>query len=163
MNICTEAEAEMALAESGYNTSDIKSAVNCFHGNIGMCTDYILDENLRNTVSLTKSLTDSIVRKNEYELCRLLCSVGNDRIRVKSTLIQFNNLVRDAAILGRDINADVIGCSREQAERLLNVVTVGGAVKIHGIIEKTWKTIECNVSVPLAMTTMCAEIMQIIK
>lgn len=65
---CTEQETMDALAAEGFEHSRIEEAVECFHGNIGMCIEYLSNEQLRKIVDLTKRMTDSIINKDEYAL-----------------------------------------------------------------------------------------------
>ena len=159
---CTEEEAAEALAESGFGQQEIRSAVNCFHGNIGMCESYINDEELRKRVDLTKSLADSIIRKDEYALSVGLFSAGRERDDVRETLSMLDMLARDAAVLAKDGNAETIGCFREGAVALSGSLTAYQAAKLHSCIETAWKAVGRNVSIPLALTALGAEIMEIV-
>ncbi|PWJ12586.1 ATP-binding protein [Ruminococcus flavefaciens] len=159
---CTEDEAEQALTDMGYDSSDIKAAVECFHGNIGMCESYITDEELRKRVDLTKAIADSIIRKDEYSLAADLFSAGKERNDVREVLSMLDKLFRDAAVLSRDRNAAVIGCSGAAARALSQTVTPSQAARLHERTEKAWAAVESNVSIPLALTALGAEIMDIV-
>lgn len=160
---CTENEARMALSENGADGKTIDAAVECFHGNIGMCLDYIYNEKLRKNVDLTKRMTDSIISKDEYELIQLMYGLGGQRSDVRSVLGLLDMLMRDAAVLAKNPDADLAGCYRDGAHRLSSGITAWQAARIHNAIERSWSTVEANVSIPLAMTALCAEIMDIIK
>ena len=159
---CTEEEAEQALTESGYEMPSVKAAVSCFHGNIGMCESYINDENLRRRVDLTKSIADSIIRKDEYALNVGLFALGKEREDVREVLSMLDKLMRDAAVLEKDANAQTIGCFREGALALSRSLTAYQSARVHGCIEKAWSAVESNVNIPLALTALGAEIMEIV-
>ncbi len=159
-SVCTETEAEQALAECGCGKNDIASAVDCFHGNIGMCIEYLENEELRKIVDLTKRMTDSIIYKDEYTLNTLMCTLGTKRNDVRNTLSLLDKLMRDAAVLGRDKEAPLIGCYREGAYRLASVMTPYEAAAVHRCIERAWRTIEANVNIPLALAALCGEIIE---
>ena len=161
-SLCTEEEAELSLAESGYERDDIRRAVSCFHGNIGMCESYITDEELRMRVDLTKSLADSIIRKDEYALSLGFFSIGRERDDVREVLSMFDKLVRDAAVLGKVGNSQTIGCSHDEAVKLSELITASQSARIHSCIERAWGAVESNVSIPLALTALGAEIMDIV-
>ncbi len=161
VSVCTENEASASLSESGFGDEEIRSAVQCFHGNIGRCTDFITDENLRKQVDLTKSLTDSIIRKDEYLLNVQLFSLGSSRNDVKCVLSMLDLLIRDAAVLGKDSNAAAIGCYYEGAECLSHSITSHQAARIHSHIERANRAIDSNVSIPLAMAALSAEIITV--
>lgn len=157
---CTEEEASAALAEEGFGEAEISEAVRCFHGNIGMCWEYISKPELRDMVDLTKKLADSIIMKDEYTLSRLLCSVS-DRGGVRMLLGMTDKLMRDAAVIYEDRNAPAIGCFREGAARLADVLTPSQAEAVHRALERAWNAVELNVTIPLAAEALCAEIMDI--
>lgn len=159
---CTEEEAAEALGDSGYAPQDIQAAVSCFHGNIGMCESYINDEELRRQVDLTKSIADSIIRKDEYALSVWLCSSGRERDDVREVLTMLDKLIRDAAVLSKDDAARNIGCFREGARALSRSLTAYQSARIHSRIEKAWSAVESNVGIPLALTALGAEIMEIV-
>lgn len=155
---CTEEQTKAALAENGFSPAEISEAIECFHGNIGRCIDYLTDEKLRQTVNLTKSLTDSIIRRDEYSLNSVMFSLGKERTDVRNTLSLLDKLVRDAAVLEKNPDARTIGCWRDGAVRLSSMLTAWQAAKIHRSIEKAWGSIEFNVNIPLVLTALSGEI-----
>lgn len=160
---CSEDEARASLADSGYGSGEIEEAVRCFHGNIGMCTGYLTDDELRKKVDLTKSLVNSIIRRDEYSLNVDFFSVGSGKDDVKSMLSMLDKLVRDAAVLSNDENAGDIGCFRDGALRLSRSITAWQAAKIHRSIEKTCAAVELNVNIPLALAALCADIIKVVS
>lgn len=160
---CTEEQAEMSLTESGYSKDEITMAVNCFHGNIGLCTGYITDEKLREKVNLTKSLSESIIRRDEYGLNSVLYSAGSDRKDIYDVLSMTDRLIRDAVVLSKNSNASTIGCFREGALKLSAMMTVYQGAMIHKALEKSWRAIECNVYPALVIASLCAEIAEIME
>ncbi|MBR1592670.1 MAG: DNA polymerase III subunit delta' [Ruminococcus sp.] len=159
---CSEEDTICALKENGFSENEITSAVECFHGNIGMCIDYIKNDRLGKYVDLTKRISDSIIRKDEYSLGHALCSAGSDRKNIFSVLSMFDKLMRDCAVLNKDKNAQTIGCCRESAERLSERITPCQAEKIHISIENAASAVRYNVSAPVALSALCAEISDII-
>ena len=162
LSACTEEEAAASLREQGFGDDEIRSAISCFHGNIGMCTSYIVDEQLRRLVDLTKALTDSIIRKDEYGLNCAFFSVGSDRDNVKAVLSMTDKLFRDAAVLNKDSSAKTIGCFRDGAERLSQCISAYQSARLHYKLEKAWDAVQHNVSVPLVLAGLCAEMMEIV-
>ncbi|MDE6776098.1 MAG: DNA polymerase III subunit delta' [Ruminococcus sp.] len=163
VSTCTTDEAVQSLSESGYNTDEINSATACFHGNIGRCTDYILNSELKKQVDLTKRISDSIIRKDEYGLNSALYSVGSSRNDIREVLSMLDKLIRDCAILSRDKDARTISCFRGAAQQLSGMMTVYQAISVHDTIEKAWKAVDSNVSAPLVFSGLCAEIMTILN
>lgn len=162
VSVCTEEEAEASLIESGFSREETAEAITCFHGNIGRCTDYIVNEKLRGQVDLTKRIANSIIRRDEYELNAAFYAIGNGRGDIREILTMTDRLIRDAAVLGRDRKAKTIGCFKDAAEKLSGMITIYQAMNIHDVIERAWRAVEANVSAPLVMAGICAEIMQIL-
>ena len=160
---CTEEEAEQSLLESGFAESEVKAAVRCFHGNIGMCTDYIVDPELRKRVDLTKRLADSIIGKDEYGLNQTLFSLGSGRNEIREVLSMTDKLMRDCAVLNRSSDAALTGCYREGAERLAKMVTAYQAARIHDSIEKAWGAMEANVNPQLVLAALSAEMIENVR
>lgn len=158
---CSEDEARMALEESGFANGEIEEAIGCFHGNVGMCTLYIVDDNLRKRIKVTRELADSIVRCDEYSLNCAFFAIGRERADIKTVLRLLDDLMRDAAVYENDENARLIGCCRECAVRLSGLITPYQAAGIHNRIEKAWSAIESNVSASLVLAALCSEIIGI--
>ncbi len=163
VSLCTEEEAEQSLLESGFAEGEVKSAVKCFHGNIGMCTDYIVDPELRKRVDLTKRLADSIIGKDEYGLNLALFSLGSSRNDIREVFSMTDKLMRDCAVLNRSSDASLTGCYREGAERLAKMVTAYQAARIHNSIEKAWGAMEANVNPPLVLAALSADMIEIVR
>lgn len=159
---CTENEARESLAESGFSQSEINAAVSCFHGNIGLCTKYITDESVRKQVDLTKSLANSIISRDEYSLNVNFFTLGRERSDVRSVLSMLDKLIRDAAVLGKDVNAPAISCFRDGALKLSQSITAYQAARIHHRIERAKDAVNQNVNIPLALAALCAEIIEIV-
>lgn len=157
LSVCTEEETKNALIDDGCSEKDAVEAINCFHGNIGQCLAFLNDGNLRQTVDLTKSIADSIIRRDEYMLNTALFTLGKERDAVRNTLSLLDKLVRDAAVLGKDKNSAVIGCYRDGAVKLSTMITVYQAARMHKFIEKAWNTIEFNVNIPLTLAALSGE------
>lgn len=161
MNQVTEETALTALTEMGHTHDEAAEAVSHFHGNIGMCRDYITDAELRKQVDLTKRLAESIIRKDEYELMHTLGEFGTERSSLRSALIMADKLIRDSAVLAKDSSAVPISCCPDAARRLADELTAYRAARIHYSIGKAWEAITANVNAGLVLTALCADIMTI--
>lgn len=161
ISLCTEQETVSALTESGYSDSDIEKAVSHFHGNIGRCIEYISDNKVRTKIDLTKHIADSIIKGSEYELNAAFFSVGTARNELYDVFSILDKLFRDCAVLSEDRNAGIIGCFRDSAVRLSEIISPYQAVRIHDIIEKSRKALQLNVNAALVVSSLCAEIMQV--
>lgn len=162
VSTCTESEAETALLESDFSEKEVKEAVSHFHGNIGKCATYLLNENVRKQVDLTNRIANSIIRKDEYELNAAFFTVGSNRNDILEILSMIDKLTRDAAVLSRNKSADTIGCFREAAVALSNMLTVYQAMNIHNALERGCRAVDANVNGSFVLAGVCAEIMEIV-
>ena len=160
---CSDEECYSALSEYGFSQTDINNAVRCFHGNIGMCLDYINDENLRELVQITKNITESIMKKDEYSLACNLNRIPKERESIRTVLSMLDRIIRDAVIKSYDKNISPSGCYPEGSERLSEIITLSSGEKIHNLIEKAWKAINSNVNTALALSALSGEISEIIQ
>lgn len=161
VSLCTKQETILALVELGYNDDDIKKAVSCFHGNIGACIEYISDETVRSRIDLTKRIADSIIKGSEYELNTAFYSVGTARNELCYVFSVLDKLFRDCAVLSADKNTESIGCFRDSALMLSEIISPYKAVRIHDMIEDSRKAVQLNVNASLVVASLCAEIMKI--
>lgn len=157
-SVCTEDQAKQALADEGYSQEDIRSAVSCFHGNIGMCRSYLFDDALRRKVDLTKTLADSIIRRDEYAMNSAFYTVAKDRNDVCEVFSMLDKLIRDAVVLKNVPESQAIGCFGDGAKKLSDRLAVYQAAKLHRHIEKARSAVESNVNIPLVLAALCAEI-----
>lgn len=157
-SICTEEQAAQALKNYTSSDEEIRRAISCFHGNIGMCVDYITNEELRKKVDLTKALADSIINRDEYAMNAAFYTVTKDRNEATEVLSMLDKLIRDAAVIRETGKTNGnIGCFGDGARRLAENITVYQAVKIHRHIERAKSAIDSNVNLPLVMAALCAD------
>jgi len=158
VSTCTEDECRTALTERGYTWEQINDATANFHGNIGMCIEYLEGETLKKITELTKTLISSIINKDEYMLAATLHRSGKDRDEVKLLLTFFDNQIRDMMMKSAEIPSDILGFGNDATES----ITFSQAEKIHKAIAAAWKAIETNVNHALVMTSLCADLADII-
>ncbi|MDE5947088.1 MAG: DNA polymerase III subunit [Oscillospiraceae bacterium] len=159
---CSEEECQTALLETENDVKSVENAVECFHGNIGMCKSFINDEKIRESVNIVKSVTDSIIRKNEYETLLAMNNLGKEREEIKKSLTMLDLIIRDAVILNYDENPVFIGCYPEGSRNLSDIISLNTGNYIHRLIEKAWHSIGTNVNITLILSALCSEIFEIL-
>ncbi|NLP25721.1 MAG: DNA polymerase III subunit delta' [Clostridiales bacterium] len=153
---CTEAECRLALEERGFLNDDITDAINCFHGNIGLCISYIQDEKLQETVKLTKSITDAIINRNEYELIVAFADLESDRNIAKTALMLLDKQFHDALIAR--FTDRFIGCYPSGSKKLSQKITSSSCEELHSLVRNAIILIDSNVNLKLILSTLCGEI-----
>lgn len=156
---CTEQQCREALSALGYGETEITGAVSAFHGNIGQCVAYLSDEAMQQAVALTKQLADSIMNRDEYSLLAALTACSADKAVLRTVLQLLDRHVRDALIL-RNGGGACVGCYPAGAMEYAKRVTLAQCEKQHGAILRACTDLEGNVSPALAVSALCAEIMQ---
>ena len=150
-------ETVAALAEHGISEEEAKNAAKIFNGNIGKCLEYIQSDSLKNTVDLTKKITDCIINRDEYGTLRFLTEASSDKSVLKSVLEMLNCIIRDALAL-RYLPDSFTGCCHEEAESLSAGLTANACGKIHEAIEHSYSLIDKNVNIKLIVSSLCGEI-----
>lgn len=157
---CNEDQCAAALAEKGYDSGQIQSALKVFSGNIGMCINYLEDENLRNITELTKKAADSIINRDEYGLLAVFSSeLLNDRTNNVIFLEMLDKVIRDASVSQISPSAGLISCCPEKAELMGVRLSSGSAEKMHKALENAAADLRGNVNRSLVLSGLCGEIM----
>lgn len=157
---CSDDECAAALALRGYDSGQIQKAMEVFRGNIGMCIQFLEDENLQKIAQLTKKAADSIINRDEYSLLTAFSSdVLKDRNNAAVFLEMFDKVIRDAAVTQIDPENRCISCCPAEALKLGGRLSAVSAEKIHKAAEKAAADYRANVSQTLVMAGLCAEIM----
>lgn len=156
---CTHDECAGVLGLKGYESSQITEAMESFGGNIGMCEEYLENDNLRVITSLTKRAADSIISRDEYSLLTVMSSPElKDRQMSAVFLEMLDRIVRDSVALKLNENAVLISCYPKGAERLADRISVRSAEKIHDRLNTAAADVRANVNSVLLMSALCGEI-----
>ena len=159
---CTADECRAALAEKGYSREQTAPAVGCFGGNIGMCIEYIENDSVKKIPRLTKTVLESIINRDEYTLAAALHSISKERADIREVLVLMGRTLRDAAMRISDTKSARIGCDERCADALAQSLTFTQAERINAVSERAWAAIETNANAALVMTSLCAEISEIL-
>lgn len=159
-SLCSTDECSAALAVRGYESRQIKSALNVFNGNIGMCIEFLEDEKLQKIAVLTKKAADSIINRDEYGLLAAFSSeLLRDRENTAVFLDMLDRLVRDAAVSRIDDTLPHISCCPGESKLLGKRLSYSTAYKLHEAVRSAAEEIRANVSQTLVMAGLCGEIM----
>ncbi len=155
----TEAECREALGERGFSPEACEDAVSVFHGNIGRCLAYLEEDAMRETVTLTKTAINSIIKKDEYTMLQTAAALGKDRSRAVQFLLLLDRTIRDAMVRKHQPDAPCIGCDAEGASLLARQLSSSGAQDMHLAVNRAYAALAANVNLPLALSALCAACM----
>lgn len=132
---CSEEECGSALADMGYDGDSVAGAVECFHGNIGRCLDYLKGGETAENVELCREITAALIGGDEYGMLAALRKAGDDRGRIRSVMELTDKTVRDACV-ARLGSVGYIGCDPKGAEELSRKLSLRRAEVIHEAISR---------------------------
>ncbi|MGN0674435.1 MAG: DNA polymerase III subunit delta' [Oscillospiraceae bacterium] len=155
---CSEDECRAALADMGFAASDINEAVECCHGNIGSCVEYLNGGETAENIALCREIIAAIASGNEYGLLTALHKIGENRSRIKLVLELADKVIRDACVM-RLGTAPLIGCDPKGAELLSRKISVNRAEAIHEAIGRTVARCGMNMNVPPEMAALACAVM----
>lgn len=154
-----EQQCRAALIEHGFAPEACDEAISVFHGNIGQCLAFLEQEEIRETVGLTKSAINSIIKRDEYTMLQAAALLGKERERALRFLILFDRTLRDAMVRKFEPEAACIGCDADAASALANRLSAASGQAMHQAVDKAYAAIQANVNLPLALSALCASCM----
>lgn len=157
---CSEKECIEALLSMNYTNSQIDDALNCFHGNIGNCLDYLNEGELFKAVDIVKRFTSSLLNRDEYELLKVFTDLNvKNRDITKNILSIMDKHIRDIIAVKIGCNTPA-GCYFDGAKMLSSMLTIDTCTKIHMLIYQTFNEIDSNVNMNLIVSSLCVNIIQ---
>lgn len=157
---CSDKECIKALQSMNYTQSQIDDALNCFHGNIGNCIDYLNEGELFKAVNIVKRFTNALLNKNEYELLKVFTDLNvKNRDTTKNILSIMDKHIRDIIAVKIGCNTSY-GCYFDGAKMLSNRLTINACSNIHMLIYNAFNEIDSNVNMSLIVTSLCGNIIQ---
>lgn len=154
---CSDKECIEALTSLDYPPEQIQSAIECFHGNIGNCLEYLNQGELYTSVEIVRRFTKALLNHDEYQLLRVFTELNGNKSLTKQTLYIMDKHIRDiiAVKLGCTSN---IGCDFEGAKLLSEKISVKACQSIHLLIYEAFNDIENNANMNLVLAALCSNI-----
>ncbi len=132
---CSEDECRKALLDTGrYDESSVEAAVSHFHGNIGLCAEFLDNDSLVRQTEACKMIIDGIAESDEYKIIKTLAQLGENRAYIRDVLTLADKVVRDSCVIRinpKESGSLLTGCYREGAEKLSGRLSFKRASVIH--------------------------------
>ncbi len=155
-------ECRQALADNGITDENlINEALEAFGTNIGMCLSFINDDELKNAVSIAKTITDSIANLSEYNLLKELFRLDRNKLLAKEVFSLMYSIIRDSSAI-RLSNDCLVGCYKSGSQKLSNILTLKQANEIYRVFTNADTKLDQNANLSLTLTDICSEIKTII-
>ncbi|MEG0615310.1 MAG: hypothetical protein RR540_06085 [Oscillospiraceae bacterium] len=155
---CKIDECRTALTEKGFSAAaEIDAATEAFGGNIGMCIDFLTNDELKKHISLVKEISKALSTRSEYAILKAFAPLESGRPLAKSVLELLKKVIRDSAVkkCGTD---QKISCCRNESDTISVKYTIGELEKIFEIINKTILEIDSNINMGVEMAAICGRI-----
>lgn len=149
--------AYQALTDIGFTDEQAYESIKIFGGNIGMCIEYTNSDELKNTVRLTKTVTDCIINRDEYGLLYALTEASSDKNLLRDVLTMLDKVIRDSLAV-RYSSESVTGCYSEGSAKLSDTTTIKSCTNLHRAVTEAYMMIGRNVNTKLIVSSLCGEI-----
>lgn len=157
---CSDKECIQALQSMNYTQAQIDDALNCFHGNIGNCLDYLNEGNLFKAVDIVKRFTTSLLNRDEYELLKVFTDLDiKNREVTKVILSIMDKHIRDVIAVKIGCNTPA-GCYFEGAKMLSTRLSIKSCTNIHMLVYQAFMEIDSNANMSLIIASLCGNVMQ---
>lgn len=154
-------DCEKALIDKGVtDKTKIACAVSAFGGNIGMCLDFINNDELQRAVEISKSITDCLCSNSEYALLKSLSQLDGNKQLTKTVLKLLIGIIRDGLAIRLDSDK-LIGCYKNGSEALSKRLSARQATEIFNKLTLASQRIDGNANLSLTLTSICAGIKNI--
>ncbi|MGN0666070.1 MAG: hypothetical protein ACI4KF_06040 [Huintestinicola sp.] len=149
------------LSEAGkYDEESILDAAENFGGNIGRCIAYLEgDKELCKAAELVRSISQDIVRGDEYSLAVHLNDAASSRDEMRRTLEMLARVIRDSCVM-RAGGRVLIGCCRQDSVAMSERI---GSERLMHMYEAVCRASErClqNVNTAACAAALCGSIMR---
>ncbi len=160
-------ECKNALLQKEFtDEGKVLDAMNAFGANIGMCVEYLTNEEFEFCVNACKNIVDSITltckSTNEYGVLQSFFCLDRKKESAKITLAFLLTVLRDARVA--KAGSEVLkSCYKEGGKALSKVISARKIDKIYRVITNSLSKIEGNGNLSLALTCTASEIQDIIE
>jgi DNA polymerase-3 subunit delta' len=150
---CSHEDCRSALLEQGRSAAEADNAISVCGGNIGRCLAWLDSDTMQEMTQHIAQLTYSIAERRQYEILRILSLYEKDRQNAAVLLRLLDMQFRDALVLKYG-EADLVGCDRQSAQKLSQLLTVSRSREMHHAVQTAYEALQANVSTKLALAAL---------
>lgn len=146
-----------------FSQEKFEKAYEALGGNAGKCVEFIDGKDLSLAVEITALVCKAAAVKDEYGLMLAFFKTEGDKKIFKEVLQLFSKALRDCAVKRSSGGGlTMLGCCREEIDALSRQLSVSKAMELFELCEEYTSRINSNGNVNLALSSICAEIMDIL-
>ncbi len=160
---CTPQQAEEWLAAKGkYPTEQILQAVECCHGNLGRCEEFLEGKTLSAAFHIARDCTDRIADRSEYDMLRTLAAADGKKQILRQAIEFIGEIARDACAiqLGED---RLFGCYREGSQRLSQMLDAQSCCLLYELSQEYAYRLDANCTAALTADSYAAELFRVVN
>lgn len=145
------------------DSEKFRKAYEALGANAGKCIQFVDGKELALAVEITAQVCAAAAEKDEYALMKAFFRTDGDKKIFTEVLMLFSKALRDCAVK-RSSGASLVmlSCCSEETARLSKKLGVSKSIELFSLCEKYIAGINGNVNVNLALSSVCAEIMEIL-
>ncbi len=155
---CSPAETKAALLEHGISSQEAERAIQVYGRNIGLALAWLENPDMQNMTHQAAELTAAIAHGRQYEILKILSNYEHDRARASAFLKLLELQCRDALAV-KYTDAVPVGCDRNSAEQLSQVLTLHRTEQMCQAIQTAYEALEASVSTKLALAALGGSLM----
>lgn len=144
---------------------DIAEAVSAGGGNIGRCSDYLNRTQFYSSAVIAREIAGAAASGSEYGILKAFALAEGKKPLLREAVYLFSEIVRDSCVYrleGRGA-ALALGCDRENAARLSNVLTAAGAAELYDLLCDYIGRIDANCNLTLTANSLAGQIAMLVR
>lgn len=160
---CTSDQSKEWLRQKGlYDEVQIASAVECGHGNLGRCSEFLEGDILPVAYDISRKCIDAIIDNDEYNILFSLFKADGKKPLFRQVLVFLSEISRDACIARLGI-FNFAGCYHAGAKKLSAILHENITSQLYELFCDYIKRIDSNCNLTLAMNSLAGEICGLIN
>lgn len=150
---CNTQDCINALLAAGCSEQDAQRAAAACGGNIGRCLEWLGSEEIQAMTRHIGELTSAIAGRQSYDILRILAMYEKDR-QTALTFIKLLDLQLRDALTMKYTKETAVGCDRQSAQALSQLLTVNRSVQMHEAVQEAYEALQANVSPRLVLAAL---------
>lgn len=151
------------ISQEEFSQEQFEKAYSTLGGNCGKVLEFLSGTELAQAVEITQSVCRAICDRDEYALMVAFAKADGNKKLFKEVLELFSKVLRDCVVKrSGGASLTMLGVCRDELDELSQRLGIKKAMGIFDICEEYINRINGNGNLSLALSSICAEIMEIV-